>query len=216
MKRRLLFALTALSLLATGVALSTPAYAAIGIDANVSTNQGSAKTTVSTPAFSTTSTNELLLALVATDYLSGTNTQVSSVAGGGLTWALVVRMNAQSGSSEIWRAFAPSTLSQVTVTATLSQSVLSSLTVMSFTGVNPSGTNGSGAIGATQSANASKGAPTATLAKRPRIVLGCLALEMTSTMPLRGRQGQGRALCIRISRLPAIRTGYKCRTALYH
>ena len=163
MKRRLLFALTALSLLATGVALSTPAYAAIGIDANVSTNQGSAKTTVSTPAFSTTSTNELLLALVATDYLSGTNTQVSSVAGGGLTWALVVRMNAQSGSSEIWRAFAPSTLSQVTVTATLSQSVLSSLTVMSFTGVNPSGTNGSGAIGATQSANASKGAPTATL-----------------------------------------------------
>ncbi len=163
MKRRLIFALTVLSVLATGVALSTPAYAAIGIDANVSTNQGSAKTTVSTPAFSTTSSNELLLAFVATDYLSGTNTQVSGVAGGGLTWALVVRTNAQSGSSEIWRAFAPSALSQVTVTATLSQSVLSSLTVMSFTGVNTSGTNGSGAIGATQSANASKGAPTATL-----------------------------------------------------
>jgi hypothetical protein len=162
LEHRSILPILVLSLLA-GAVLSTPAWAAIGIAANVSTDQGSAKTTVSSPAFSTTSSNELLLAFVATDYLSGTNTQVSSVTGGGLTWALVVRTNAQSGSSEIWRAFAPSALSQVTVTATLSQGVLSSLTVLSFTGVSTSGTNGSGAIGATQSANASKGTPTATL-----------------------------------------------------
>jgi len=37
------------------------------------------------------------------------------------------------------------------------------MTVMSFTGVDPSGTNGSGAIGATGTANASSGAPTASL-----------------------------------------------------
>src|SRR5208283_1322581 len=49
------------------------------------------------------------------------------------------------------------------VTATLSQSVVSSITVLSFTGVNTSGTNGSGAIGATKSASAASGAPTATL-----------------------------------------------------
>ena len=157
------FGLITLLFFVASIGLVSPAWAAIGIDASISTDQSSAKSTVSTPAFSTTSSNELLLAFVATDYLSGTNTQVSSVTGGDLTWVLVVRTNAQSGTSEIWRAFAPSALSQATVTATLSHSVISSLTVITFTGVNTSGTNGSGAIGATQSANASKGAPTATL-----------------------------------------------------
>jgi hypothetical protein len=105
----------------------------------------------------------LLLAFISTDYLSGNNTTVQSVSGAGLTWALVVRTNTQSGSSEIWRAFAPSILTAVSVTATLSQKVVSSLTVVSFTGTDPSGTNGSGAIGAIASASASTGAPAATL-----------------------------------------------------
>ncbi|MGA7795772.1 MAG: galactose oxidase-like domain-containing protein [Candidatus Acidiferrales bacterium] len=140
-----------------------PAQAAIAVDVSISVDQASAKTTVTTPAFSTASGNELLLAFVATDYLSGTNTQVNSVSGGSLIWQLVVRTNAQSGTSEIWRAFAPSGMSQVTVTATLSHSVVASLTVMSFTGVNTSGSNGSGAIGAIQSVNARSGVPTATL-----------------------------------------------------
>ena len=48
-------------------------------------------------------------------------------------------------------------LSGVTVTATLSQKVDSSITVMSFSGVNTSGTNGSGAIGALGSGNADPG-----------------------------------------------------------
>ena len=80
-----------------------------------------------------------------------------------MTWVLVVRTNNQSGSSEIWRAFAPSTLSSVTVTATLSQSVVSSMTVVTFSGVNAGGTNGSAAIGAIKSASAGSGAPTASL-----------------------------------------------------
>lgn len=152
-----------LSLLVASIVLSGSAWAAISIDVSSSVDQSSAKTTITTPAFSTTSGNELLLAFVSADYLSGTNTQVSSISGGGLTWALVLRTNAQEGTAEIWRALATSSLSQVTVSATLSHSVVSSLTVMSFTGVNTSGTNGSGAIGATQSASASKGVPTATL-----------------------------------------------------
>ncbi|HEX3740985.1 MAG TPA: galactose oxidase-like domain-containing protein [Terriglobales bacterium] len=140
-----------------------PAFASIAIDANVSVNQNSAKTTITSPALSTTAGNELLLAFVSADFLSGTNTQVSSVSGGGLTWTLVVRTNAQKGTSEIWRAFAIAPLSQATVVATLSHSVLSSLTVLSFTGVNTSGTGGAGAIGAIQSGSAAKGAPTASL-----------------------------------------------------
>ncbi len=143
--------------------LATLAGAAVTIDANVSMNQSTAKTTVASPVFSTLSGNELLLAFISTDYLSGANTKVSSVAGGGLTWVLVVRANGQSGTSEIWRAFAASPLSSATVTATLSKSVASSLTVLSFSGVNTTGTNGSGAIGATASASKASGAPTATV-----------------------------------------------------
>jgi len=135
----------------------------LAIDVQIAKDQGTAKSSVATATFSTTAANELLLAFVATDYNSGSNTTVTNVTGGGLTWTLVLRSNQQSGTSEIWRAFAPSTLSNVTVTAALSHSVVSSLTVVSFTGVNTSGTNGSGAIGATMSTNASSGAPSATL-----------------------------------------------------
>ena len=135
----------------------------INSDINTSANGSSASTTIKSPTFSTAAGNELLLAFVTADYLGGTNTTVTGVSGGGLTWALVVRSNAQSGTSEIWRAFAIAPLSGVTVTATLTQSVLSSITVLSFTGVDTSGTNGSGAIGATKSASATSGAPTATL-----------------------------------------------------
>src|SRR5262245_64541408 len=104
--------------------------------------------TITTPAFSTSTGKELLLAFISTDYLGGANTKVNSVSGAGLTWTLVVRTNAQNGTSEIWRAYGPSKLTAVSVTATLSQSVSASLTVMTFTGVDTSGTYGSGAIGA--------------------------------------------------------------------
>jgi hypothetical protein len=139
------------------------AKAQIDIDASVSANQGTPKSSVSTAAFSTTSGNELLLAFISSDNVSSPNTTVKGVTGAGLTWAVVQRTNVQLGTAEIWRAFATSALSSVTVTATLSQAVDSSLTVMSFTGVNTSGTNGSGAIGAIGSGNGNPGAPTATL-----------------------------------------------------
>jgi hypothetical protein len=135
----------------------------VGIDARVSFDQAAKSTTVTSPSFSTTSPNELLLAFVATDYLSGANATVSNVAGAGLTWVLAVRKNSQSGTSEIWRALAPSALSNVTVKATLSQSVASSMTVISITGVDTSGTGGSGAIGATAGGSGGSGAPAASL-----------------------------------------------------
>ena len=144
-------------------AAQTAGTATLAIDATSSRALTSKALTVSTPAFSTNVGNELLLAFVAGDYLSGTNTTVSNVTGGGLTWALVKRANGQSGTAEIWRAFAPTSLSGVTVTATLSQSVVSSITVVSFTGADATGSNGSGAIGATASASAGSGAPSASL-----------------------------------------------------
>ena len=150
----------------TGIAFTGQTAATAGtisIDATVSGDQGTASTTVATPAFSTAYGKELLLAFVSSDYLSGANTTVTGISGAGLTWELVLRTNVQLGTSEIWRAFAASTLSNVTVKATLSQNAVSSITVVSLAGVDTSGTNGSGAIGATAGTNAASGAPTASL-----------------------------------------------------
>ncbi|HMF95665.1 MAG TPA: Ig-like domain-containing protein [Vicinamibacterales bacterium] len=144
------------------------------IDAVKWIDRSSRSSTLATGTFSTTSGNELLLAFISTDWRSGPNTTVKNVAGAGLTWVLVQRTNVQSGSAEIWRAFAPTALANVTVTATLSQAVVASMTVVSFTNVDTSGTNGSGAIGATASGNSSAGAPSATLVttRNNSIVLG--------------------------------------------
>jgi hypothetical protein len=151
-----------------------PLFGAIAIDANVSKDQGSPSTTVSTPVFSTTTGNELLLAFISADKVSSSSTTVMNVAGAGLTWVLVERTNVQAGTAEIWRAFATSPLSAVTVTATISQRVASSLTVMSFTSVDTSGTNGLGAIGAIGTGNANPGAPAAKLVttRNGSLVLG--------------------------------------------
>ena len=65
------------------------ALAAIGIDVNTSTDRSSKSTTIASPAFSTAAGNELLLAFISADYLSGGNTTVTKISGGSLTWALV-------------------------------------------------------------------------------------------------------------------------------
>ena len=149
----------------TGLNFTAQVIAAtnLAIDARVSTNATTTAATVSSPVFSTTAGNELLLAFIATDFLGGANTTVTGVTGGGLTWTLVVRSNAQSGTSEIWRAFATSPLTNATVTASLSQSVVNSITILSYTGVDLTGTNGSGAIGAFAGKSAATGAPSASV-----------------------------------------------------
>ncbi len=147
---------------ANATANFTAAASGITIDATVTFGRSNNATTVASGTFSTTSPNQLLLAFVATDNHSGTTT-VSNVTGAALTWTLVRRTNTQRGTSEIWRAFAATTLNGVSVTATISQSVSAAITVMSFSGVDTTGTNGSGAIGSTGSGNANPGAPTATL-----------------------------------------------------
>ncbi len=146
------------------LAISSPiAPAQITVDISTSTDQSTARSTIATPPFSTSSTSELLLAFVSADSTSGGNTTVTGIAGGGLTWVLVRRTNAQSGTAEIWRAFATTQLSNATATATLSRAVAATLTVMAFKGTDSSGTNGSGAIGQTAGNSARSGAPTASL-----------------------------------------------------
>ena len=127
------------------------------------TDQTAASTTIASAAFSTAVTNELLLAFISTDQISSQATTVTAVSGGGLTWALVLRTNSQGGTAEIWRAFAAAKQTNITVTATISQKVLSSMTIVSFENVDTTGSNGAAAIGATKGASAASGAPTASL-----------------------------------------------------
>ena len=143
-------------------AVPNTTYGTITIDAQVWQDQATASSMVTSPTFSTVSNGELLLAFIS-GYRPGTNLTVKTVSGAGLTWVLVVRTQGQEGTAEIWRAFSQTPLNGVSVSASLSGSVASSITVMSFAGVDPSGVNGSGAIGAIGRGSGSIGAPTATL-----------------------------------------------------
>ncbi len=134
----------------------------IATDVIVSADPTTSATSVTSPAFSTDGPNELLLAFISADAVSA-GVAVTGVTGAGLTWTLVRSTNVQMGTAEIWRAFAPTQLSNVTVQAAISQNVASSMTVVSFTGVDPTGIGGAGAVGATGSGNANPGAPTASL-----------------------------------------------------
>jgi hypothetical protein len=93
--------------------------------------------TMQTPAFSTTTASNLLVAFVAYDGPAGP--QTATVTGAGLTWQLVMRSNAQKGTSEIWAAKATNPLSAVTVTSQPGTAGYhGSLTVIAFT--NAAGT----------------------------------------------------------------------------
>ena len=131
------------------------------IDVVVSADQQNART-VKTNRFSTPTANELLLAFVSAGDAAAGNT-VTSVSGAGLAWTLARRTNAQRGTAEIWRAFAPFPLTNVAVQAQLAQQAPASLTVVAVSRVDSSGANGSGAVGATASGSANAGAPAATL-----------------------------------------------------
>src|SRR6266576_1276728 len=101
----------------------------LSIDVQVSKDNSSPSSSIATPTFSTTSTNELLLAFISSDATNSTstpNTTVTGMTGGGLTWQLVQRTNMQLGTAEIWRAFAKAKLTNAKVTVTLSGSVASS------------------------------------------------------------------------------------------
>ena len=150
----------------TNSAISQTASATSGpltIDTVASGDQSPANGSVSTQSFSTPQANELLLAFVSTDSSDTLSNTVTSVSGGGLIWEFVTRANNQRGDAEVWRAFTPAPLSNVSVTAALSQSAAASITVVAFSGVDTSGSNGSGAVGASATFSAPTGAPSGSL-----------------------------------------------------
>jgi beta-lactam-binding protein with PASTA domain len=107
-----------------------------------------------TPLFSTSKANELLVAFVGSDGPSP-GTQSATVSGAGLSWRLVTRANSQPGTSEIWTATAAAPLSNVAVSAAQSGGAFyQSLTVVTFTNA---------AVGAAANANAATGAPSVTV-----------------------------------------------------
>ena len=138
---------------------ATSASAGVVVDKTVTTHQTSAAASISSPTFSTTSSSELLLAFISSDGPSaGASQTFSKVSGGGLTWRLRARANAQAGTAEIWAANASTALTNATVTATRSTgSYVGSITVVTFTGADQSA---DGAIGA---ASAATGAPSLSL-----------------------------------------------------
>jgi hypothetical protein len=99
-----------------------------------------------------------LLAFIGSDGPKSGVQSISGVSGGGLTWTLRRRANAQAGTAEIWQAVAPVALSNVRVTATRAKGKYQgAITVAAFIGAD---TNLNGAVGSESGAS---GAPSASL-----------------------------------------------------
>jgi hypothetical protein len=124
--------------------------------------------TQTTPAFSTSGPGRWLFAFVESDGPSAVNAQTVTVTGAGLTWSLVRRTNARFGTAEVWTAFAPAALTNVTVTST--QLVGGFRQVLSVVAVG----NSSGA-GASASNSAATGAPAVQLTTTRANSLVCAA-----------------------------------------
>jgi len=108
--------------------------ASLLVDAQVSAENTGTGGSVTTGSFSTAHSGDLLLAFISNDGPSG-STQTSSISGGGLTWSLVSRSNAQAGDVDIFQARAGGTLSGVTVTGTAAiTGYHQSIMVLAYTG----------------------------------------------------------------------------------
>jgi RHS repeat-associated protein len=118
---------------------TVPASAAVPVlDQQVSGDQGSLGTNITSPPISTKGSGELLLAFVsASGPPSGTQT-ITGVTGGGLTWTKVTRADRQPGTAEIWQAYAATPVTSAKITATLAVTGQDgSITVAAFTGAAP-------------------------------------------------------------------------------
>lgn len=143
----------------TPLVVTTSAASSLALDKTVTTRQSAAASTISAPALTTSKPGELLLAFIGSDGPNATASQsISSVTGGGLTWTLRRRANVQAGTAEIWQATAPSVLTNTVITASRANgSYQGAITVAAFIGADTA------ANGATASAAAATGAPTASL-----------------------------------------------------
>jgi beta-lactam-binding protein with PASTA domain len=133
------------------------------IATTVTRNNTNQNTTNTSPAFAV-GANTLVVALISTDApAAGANTIVNSMNNSGtlLTWTRATRAAVQRGDAEVWWAFVPTARASMTVTAALSQSVPSSMTVVGFTGAANSMVGAASAIA--NKATGVAGDPTATI-----------------------------------------------------
>jgi hypothetical protein len=125
-------------------------------DGVVSANQTTASATFKSPALTTTSGSDLVLAFVEADGPRSPTQEVTTVTGGGLTWSLAARSNQTWGTTDVWQAFATAPLSAVKVTAKLPYAYDGAITVAAFHGAAPQ-------VGATAVGASKTGTPMATI-----------------------------------------------------
>ena len=178
--------------------------AGLAVDASVKTHQGSPSASITSGAISTTAANDLLVAFITSDGPAETAGQsFSSVTGGGLTWKLRERENAQAGTAEIWEAVAPSPLSNVTVAATRSNSpYVGSIDVVAFSGADTT------VDGAVAGNSAASGAPSVSLTAT-RTGSWVWGVGNDWNQAIRERPAAGRPCSTNIWRRWATRTGFR-------
>jgi len=104
-------------------------------DKVVSANQTSLGAKVTSPALTTKTDNELVLAFISATGPSTGTQKITKVSGGGLKWTLASRADGQPGTAEVWQAHAASPLTNAKVTATLADTGHDgSITVAAFIG----------------------------------------------------------------------------------
>jgi hypothetical protein len=105
------------------------------LDTSVSADQKTAAAALVSPALTTAGGNELVLAFVETDGPKSPTQTITSVSGGGLMWTLAARSNATWGTTEVWQAYATTSVTGAKVTATMgSKPWDGSITVAAFKG----------------------------------------------------------------------------------
>jgi RHS repeat-associated protein len=108
------------------------------VDQEVSANQTSHGSKITSPPISTLAGNELLLAFISASGPSSGSQTITGVTGGGLVWKKVARANKQAGTAEIWEAYAATPVTGVKTTAALGATGQDgSITVAAFTGAAP-------------------------------------------------------------------------------
>jgi len=98
--------------------------------------------TVTTGPFTTYTTQDLLLAFVGADGPTTTH-QAVAISGGGLTWHLIRRSNAQAGDAEIWWASSTPVLHAIRVTSREGQTGFAQhVAVVAYSHAGPLGASG--------------------------------------------------------------------------
>jgi RHS repeat-associated protein len=105
------------------------------LDQQVSADQASHSSKLTSPAISTRTSGELLLAFISATGPSPGSQTITAVSGAGLVWKEVARANHKPGTAEVWQAYAATPVTGATVVATLGSTAHDgSITVAAFTG----------------------------------------------------------------------------------